>query len=410
MFGRLKNAGKNLVLITKGFFRSSEPTTTYVKDLRKVLTYHDGRKCQYPKNYDEVVKSDYQIIQERNDKKELVYKLVYGQKDKNGEQPKFELDLVKQAGGISYFTLEFLANPKAKHYSGFYNPFGFTKIDLEKHLPVFEVQKIDNPKDQSLPPSYRLINSSTPTKKIKEGGKIKEVVDETGRNGQLLYTSDYKKLNTSFSEIRKLNGRVDKAKSLISVPIILAASLAKIAASIITYLPTKLGEYLLSKQNTFAKAFGYLLFTPAAIVKNLVNIGATFLKLPICAFVANEKKYGDQYFTMWKYQLKECLKEAKSDFKVFTDGKREPEQKENRPDLSTIIGTKPELDAMKPGIEKKLEAQKNTTSEKGNDTLRSENRNKSFSSESLIKNQTVNNGSHVGRLQQRPTPPASPRI
>ncbi|WP_419246993.1 hypothetical protein ACJZL1_03655 [Wolbachia endosymbiont of Rhagoletis indifferens] len=363
----------SLTLGVRSLFTSSEPSTTYVKDLRKVITY-DRRKCQYPKNYDEIVKSG-KIIEAKNSKDETIYKLLYGEEDKDGRQPSFDLAPVESTGSkeksvkFHYFTINFLVDPdkdarefrssNRSYYSKYYKPFGFLKIDLEKHIPIFEAEKT---KDSQYP--FELTNSSVLTKEVKnKEGKVQEVVDEKGRNGKLLYTSDYKKLSTHFSEIRDQNNNLELDKSLISVPIIFVASLAKVCTKLLTSLPIKLGEHLISKQNPIAKSFGYLLFTPAMAVKNSVNMVATILKAPILLFVANEKKYGDAYFTMWKHQLKGCWEEAKSDFNVIKGGEREAEQKEKCPNLDTIIGTWDELDARRPGIEKGLEKPSNKSSE-----------------------------------------------
>ncbi|NEV49042.1 hypothetical protein EUZ93_00715 [Wolbachia pipientis] len=355
----LKKWGTDLTLRVKDLFTSPE-SQVYVKDLRKVIT-HDGRKCQYPKNYDQIVESG-EIIEAKNSEGETIYKLLYGKTDTDGRKPSFELTLVKETDDRSYFTIDFLVS-KGRHevndYSKFYKPFEFSKIDLEKHVPIFEAQKTEN---SQYP--FELTNSSALIKKVKnKEGKVQEVVDEKGRNGKLLYTSDYKKLSTHFSEIRDQNGNLELDKSLISVPIVFATSLAKVCAKLLTSLPIKLGEHLISKQNPIAKSFGYLSFIPAAAVKNSVNMVATILKAPILLFVADKKKYGDAYFTMWKHQLKGCWKEAKNDLKVVKDGEREAEQKEKRPDLDPIIGTWDELNTRRPDIERGLEKALNKSSE-----------------------------------------------
>ncbi|QMV45786.1 hypothetical protein HC358_01430 [Wolbachia pipientis] len=356
----LKKWGTDLTLKVKDLFTSPE-SQVYVKDLRKVIT-HDGRKCQYPKNYDQIVESG-EIIEKKDRNGKLVkdekgnpeYQLAY-----NGY--KFDLALVKEIDKKSYFTIDFLVSKgrrEVNDYSEFYKPFKFSKIDLEKHVPIFEAQKTEN---SQYP--FEFTNSSVLIKKVKnKEGKVQEVVDEKGRNGKLLYTSDYRKLSTHFSEIRDQNGNLELDKSLISVPIVFATSLAKVCAKLLTSLPIKLGEHLIGKQNPIAKSFGYLLFTPAMAVKNSVNMVATILKAPILLFVADKKKYGDAYFTMWKHQLKGCWKEAKNDLKVVKDGEREAEQKEKRPDLDPIIGTWDELNTRRPDIERGLEKALNKSSE-----------------------------------------------
>ncbi|AGJ99039.1 hypothetical protein wNo_06280 [Wolbachia endosymbiont of Drosophila simulans wNo] len=345
MFGVLKKGVADFTLKAKGLFASSE-SQIYVKDLRKVMTYTDGRKCKYPKNYDQIVKSG-KVVESKNSNDETIYKLSYGKEI-------FELALVEKTDDRSYFTIDFLVNREknkdVKHYDGYYKPFEFSKIDLEKHIPIFEAKKTNDPKYP-----FELTHSSVLMKKVKNGeGKVQGVVDEKGRNEVLLYTSNYKKLSTNFSEIRDQSGSLELDKSLISVPIVFAAGLAKICAIMLTFIPMKLGENLIARKNQVAKSFGYLFFTPAVVVKNLVNVGATILKVPILLFVANEKKYGDAYLTMWKYQLKECWKEVKSDFNVVTNGER-PKQKQKDHKPLSIAGTWKELNAKKSDIEKNLE-------------------------------------------------------
>ncbi|MDX5462292.1 MAG: hypothetical protein O7157_01830 [Wolbachia endosymbiont of Tetragnatha montana] len=359
MLETLKKWGTDLALKAKGLFASSESATTYVKDLRKVMTY-DGRKCQYPKNYDQIVESGKIKVNKDmhgnpvlDKDKNPTYRLVYGKKEEDGRQPSFELTKITEIDGKSYFTIDFLVS-KDRHeidnYSAFYKPFGFSKIDLKEHIPIFEV-------DTQLP---KLTNSRVLAKKgssLNDKGEVdKKDRDEKGRNGKLLYTSDYKKLNTSFSEIRDQNGNLELDKSLISVPIVFATSLAKVCTKLLTSLPIKLGEHLIGKQNPIAKSFGYLLFTPAMAVKNSVNMVATILKAPILLFVANEEKYGDAYLTMLKCQLKGCWEEAKSDFNIIKGGERlKPGQKDHKP--LSIVGTWDELNARRPGIERDLEKQ-----------------------------------------------------
>ncbi|MGL9757741.1 MAG: hypothetical protein ACR5LA_02560 [Wolbachia sp.] len=345
MFGVLKKGVADFTLKAKGLFASSE-SQIYVKDLRKVMTYTDGRKCKYPKNYDEIVKSG-KVVESKNSDGETIYKLSYDKKI-------FELALVEKTDDRSYFTIDFLVNREknkdVKHYDGYYKSFQFSKIDLEKHIPIFEAKKTNDPKYP-----FELTHSSVLMKKVKNGeGKVQGVVDEKGRNEELLYTSNYKKLSTNFSEIRDQNGSLELDKSLISVPIVFAAGLAKICARLLTFIPMKLGESLIARKNRVAKSFGYLFFTPAVAVKNLANIGATILKAPILLFVANEKKYGDAYYTMWTHELKESWKEVKSDFSVIENGKRLKLQKKDHKPLS-IAGTWKELNARKSDIEKNIE-------------------------------------------------------
>jgi len=357
MLETLKKWGTDLTLKVKDLFTSPE-SQVYVKDLRKVMVYKDGRRYQYPKNYDQIVESG-KIIERKDSDGETIYKLLYGPKDENREQPSFKLTLVRKADDRSYFAVDYKDNqgkqiPINELHKSYFEPLGFSRLDLRKRLPVFEAQKTEDPKYP-----FKLTNSSVLAKKgcsiNDKTGKVNEKDrDEEGRNGELLYTSDYKKLSTSFSEIRDQNGNLELDKSLISVPIVFAAGLAKICAKLLTFIPMKLGEHLISRQNPIAKFFGYLLFTPAMAVKNLVNMGATVLKAPILLFVADKKKYGDAYWTMWKRQLKECWKETKNDYSVVKEGKRSEPEKKDHPDRDTICGTWKELDARRPGIEEEL--------------------------------------------------------
>ncbi|OCA06413.1 hypothetical protein [Wolbachia endosymbiont of Trichogramma pretiosum] len=358
MFLVLKKAVTDFILKAKGLFASSE-SQVYVKDLRRVMTYTDGRKCKYPNNYDQIVESG-KIIESKNSDGGTIYKLSYSERGRR--RSSYELAFVKETDDRSYFTIDFLVNrgkkKDVKHYDGYYKPFGFLKVDLEKYIPIFEAKKTNDPKYP-----FELTHFSVPIKKVKNGeGKVRGFVDKKGRNGELLYTSNYKKLSTHFSEIRDQNGSLELDKSLMSVPIVFVAGLAKICARMLTFIPIKLGENLIARKNRAAKSFGYLFFTPAVVVKNLVSMGATILKVPILLFVENEKKYGDAYLTMLKHQLKECWKEVKSDFN-FIKGEEglKLEQKDHKP--LSIVGTWDELDARSPCIERDLEKALNKSSE-----------------------------------------------
>ncbi|MDG7056946.1 MAG: hypothetical protein LKM43_02245 [Wolbachia endosymbiont of Penenirmus auritus] len=372
----------NFILKTKELSSSPE-SKVYVKDLRKVVTYN-GKKCQYPKNYDQIVEFG-KIIESKNSDGKTTYMLLYGPKDKNGEQSSFKLTLVKEAGDRSCFAVDYRDNqgkqiPIDWLDRSYFEPLGFSRLDLRKRVPVFEAQKTGDPKYP-----FKLTNSSILTKKEKsKEGKIQEVVDLEGRNGELLYTSDYKKLSTSFYEIRDQNGNLELDKSLISVPIVLAAGSAKKIAKWLTSIPMELGEHLVNRQNPIAKFFGYLLFAPAMAVKNLVNMGATVLKAPILLFVADKKKYGDSYWTMWKHQLKEYWKETKNDYSVIKEGKRSEPEEKDYPKYK-IAGTWKELDARRPDIEKELDEQENNKeANKGNnDKNKSEEQKQNLSNEIL---------------------------
>jgi hypothetical protein len=409
MLETLKKWGTDLTLKVKDLFTSPE-SQVYVKDLRKVMTYN-GKKCQYPKNYDQIVESG-KIIEKKDSNGKLVkdeegnpeYQLAY-----NGY--KFDLASVKKVDNRSYFTIGFLVSKDRREvddYRKFYEPFGFKKKDLEKHLPVFEAQKTEG---SQYP--FQLIHSSilTKNKKNKEG-KIQEVIDREGRNGELLYTSDYKKLSTSFFEVRDQNGNLELDKSLISVPIVFAAGLAKVCAKLLTFIPMKLGEHLVNRQNPIAKFFGYLLFTPAIAVKNLVNMGATVLKAPILLFVADKKKYGDAYWTMWKHQLKECWEETKNDYSVVKEGKRSEPEKKDYPDRDTICGTWKELDARRPCIEKELEEGPSKSSEsmdKFKKQSSEEEKSQNASNEQADKNRKIDT-SHAKRVKEGRNSPQPPGV
>jgi hypothetical protein len=415
MLETLKKWGTDLTLKVKDLFSSSE-SQVYVKDLRKVMVYKDGRKCQYPKNYDQIKKSG-KIIENKDmngkpilEGEKPTYKLLYGQKDENGEQPSFRLSLVTEDkdNDRSYFTINYIDNqdkqiPIDRLNKSYFEPLGFSRMDLKKYVPIFEAQKTKNPQYP-----FELTNSSVLTKEVKnKEGKVQEVVDEKGRNGELLYISNYKKLSTHSSEIRDQDGNLELDKSLISVPIVFATSLAKVCTKLLTSLPIKLGEYLISEQNPIAKSFGYLLFTPAMAVKNLVNMGATILKAPILLFVADKKKYGDAYFTMWKHQLKGCWEEAKSDFNIIKGGERlKPGQKDHKP--LSIVGTWDELNARRPGIEEDLGKPSNKSSESidksrepdiGKSLKKEKLQNKSNEKIAGFGNQKSGN-THVEKLQQ----------
>ncbi|WP_395462907.1 hypothetical protein [Wolbachia endosymbiont of Cantharis cryptica] len=391
MLESLKEWGTNLVLGVKDLVTSPE-SQVYVKDLRRGMT-HDGRKCQYPENYDEIVKSG-KII-ESKDKDidgKTIYKLLYGEKDKDGRQPSFELTLVKETDDRSYFTIGALVSKDRREiddYSEFYEPFGFSRLNLREYVPIFEAQKTNDPQYP-----FELTNSSVLTKEVKnKEGKVQKVVDKKGRNGEPSYIRYDKKLSIDFFEIRNRNGNLELDKSLISVPIVFVAGLAKVCAKLLTFLPMKLGEYLLSKQNPIAKSLGYLLFIPAAVVKNLVNMGATILKAPILLLVANKEEYGDAYLTMWKCKLEECWKEAKNDYSVVKEGKRSEPEEKDYPEYE-FTGTWKELDAMRL-IEREREEQKSGKKVSG-EQLELQNE---INEEKIAESQKAGTTSHVEELK-----------
>ncbi|MDG7056391.1 MAG: hypothetical protein LKM44_02795 [Wolbachia endosymbiont of Meromenopon meropis] len=357
MLKTLKKWGADLLLEVKDFFTLSG-SDVYIKDFRQIMI-HNKKKCRYPKNYDQIVEFG-EIIENKYcskkpiEKQNLIYQLKYN-------KCKFDLVFIKEVDCKYYFTIDFLVSKdryEIDDYREFYEPFRFKKKDLEKYLPVFEIQKKDN--------KFALTNSSSICNKTQELNK-NEMIDWKEKNGQLLYTSDYKRLGAILSEknqngqlfeIRDPNGNLELDKSLISIPIAFVAGLAKICVKLLIFIPVKMGRYLMNKQNSIVKFFGYFLFTSAITVKNLVNIGTTVLKAPLLLFVADKKKYADTYWTIWKYQLKEYWKEAKKDYLFMRKSNRlELELEEKDYPEFEIAGTWKELNARRQGINKNLESE-----------------------------------------------------
>ena len=391
MLGAIQKVGTNFALGLKTLFTSSGSTSTvYVKDLRKVATC-DGRVFQYPKNYNRIVENGVvQIAKDsygepiRDNNGEFVYDLLYGKENKKGKGPSFRLVPVKDINGNEYkstgnekryFTIEFLVSKRREGYkdiSEYSNPFGFSSIDLETRLPVFEIQ-------ETKVQSYAHC-------------KLTEGIGSKSRNGKVLYTSYSKPLNISFSEIRDPKNNIEWDKSLfISVPIVFTTSLAQICANLVTFPFIKLGEYLISKENPVAKAFGYCLFVPSAATKNLVNMSAVILRAPILLFVANEKKYGDAYLTMWKYQFQECWKQTNSDFELIKNGARSEKDNVKGGSERQLMGTWKELNAENSQIKRDL---KNTGKE--NNVL-----NTSEESISSYKAENKEKNTHTAEVEKR---------
>lgn len=356
MFTTLKRWADVLTVKTRDLFNSSK-SEIYVEDLRKVVTHKNGKKCKFPnKNYDKIVK--FGKIVDRGGSKRLCYSETENANEKKNEKkklPEFDLTLVEKDGkpyvtddNKSYYTIDFLVKGEKRkndNYTAYYEPFGFSQIDLEKHIPVLEV---DNA-------SGKLTNSSILKKEIKKNGKVKEDDDPEGRNGELLYTSEWKKLNPDFFEIRDHNGNLELDKSFfVSVPLAFATYSASVFAGWVTSPFMKVGEWFISKQHPIAKAVGYSLYIPPAAVKNVVNIASTMLRFLILPFVADKEEYGDSYLTMWKHQLKESWQELKDDFSVIKNGKREKRVEIDYPKFKAG-GTWKELNAIKTVNEKKLE-------------------------------------------------------
>ncbi|WP_168464494.1 hypothetical protein [Wolbachia endosymbiont of Ctenocephalides felis wCfeT] len=338
MFGALVNGASKFVIGVGKFF-TSEGEESYIQDCREVMV-HGEKKCKFPKNYKQIVGSGsirekkdtrWNVIKDENGNP--VYELLYGGNVYN-------LAFMTKAGNKSYFTIEFpKLNKSTDNYEEFYKPFGFSRFDLRTHTPVFEVDTSTNPP--------KLVGSD------KKDGK--------GRNGEQLYTTRYKWGVTRMMQIIDHEGNLEIDKSLISVPLVFASVLVKKIVNGLTYLPMKLGEYLIEKENPIAKFFGYVLFTPAAIVKGAVNIVAAIIRFPILLFVADKEKYADSYFTQFNHQLKECWKEIKSDCGVIVNGKRadlkdeeNPKLKDKRYPEASISGTWDELNDQRKEAKKDL--------------------------------------------------------
>ncbi|WFW29642.1 MAG: hypothetical protein LJI21_02610 [Wolbachia endosymbiont of Menacanthus eurysternus] len=345
----------SLYLIIKKLFNFPK-SQVYINGFRKAMIY-DGRKCQYPKNYDQLIKLG-KIEKIKKYNKKPKYYLKY-------KGYKFDLTLIKKIDNNLYFTISFLVNKnryKINDYRKFYEPFLFKKEDLKKYIPILEVKEIFNSKY----PSFKLTDSHVPIKKNKEK-KIYKITGQKEKNGKLLYNSYFKKLNISFYEIRDQNGNLELDKSLISVPIIFIANLTKTCVRILTSIPMELGKYLINKQNSITKTLGYFLFITSTIIKNFVNLGTTIFKIPILLLVTNKKKYDDAYWIMWKFQIKECWKEIKNDYSIVKFGGEKLKLKENSyyPEYR-IMGTQKELDNKEPNLEKKLKDISNKINEINN--------------------------------------------
>ena len=361
MFAIAKTKTVGLILGLKNLFSSSD-SRVYVKDLRQVLTSNDGRKLKYQKNYSTVVQEG--KIEKINSNDSPQFKLFFGKKDDKENQDMFDLCFICKDGDKSYYTISFLVNHRAgknDDFQGYYKPFKFSKKDLNTHLPVFEITEQNG--------KYKLSNSSILLKSVanKENRKVQELTDNKGRNGQFLYQSYYKKLNPYFfliidlskdqhGDLKKSNN-LEFDKSLISVPIVFTTTLAKIFGKCVSFIPEKIGTSLIKSNNQVVRAFGYCLFTPAVIIKNSINVIATTARLPILLFVADEKKYGNAYRTMWKYQFTECIKEVKNDYNIIKTGIVESiqEEKKDLPKERKVIGTSKELDTLKLEIKNDLE-------------------------------------------------------
>lgn len=381
MLGSFTEAINGFVFGIDKFFSQSE-SQTYVKDRREAVTHNvikdkqniEGRQCRYPGNYHDIVKKG--RIQIRKDSQNNPipgkYDLLFS--DKKVKQLRFPLALVIQDitedpsktksftnipcqdDSKFYFTIEALVgkdpNNGNEYYSGFYKPFEFSTKDLEKCLPVFEVENINADQKQGKDPIYKLTNSSVVTKKV-DG---QEVPDEECRNGKLLHTSYSGPSYLHAFAITDERGNLELAKSLfISVPIMFVTSSLKIFANFVTAPFMRIGEWLMSRQNPVVQAFGRVLRGSAELTKNVVNMVATIFRIPILLFTANKEKYSDVHYTLWKEQFKEYWNGIKNSYKVITSGKvPESEEAKDRTEHH-MIGTWKELDARKSEIEGKLQ-------------------------------------------------------
>ncbi|VVC34931.1 Hypothetical protein CINCED_3A008128 [Cinara cedri] len=386
MPGGLKAGINSFVFGVDKLFTPSKSRTN-IMDLRALVVHNvtkdekniEGRQFRYPKNYHDIVENG--IIQRLKDSRGNAipgkYELLFGNKDEEGKQSSFPLALVVQTveedsskkgvyhdiiykdGNKYYFTIEELIgkdpNNKNEDCSGFYEPFDFSKKDLEKYLPVFEVKNINADKKQGKDPIYKLTNSSIVT----QAGGGQEVPDKKCRNGELLYTSYSGPSNLHAFAITDERGNLEMAKSLfISIPIMFVTSLIKIFANFVTSPFVKIGERLMNIQNPTVQAFARVLRGCAELTKNIVNIVATILRIPILLFTANKEKYSDVYYTLWKEQFKECWSGIKNGYKVITSGKvaESEEAKDNAE--HHMIGTWKELDARRPEMEYKFKKTK----------------------------------------------------
>lgn len=346
----LKNSAASAVLGTKGII-TSESSTPYVEDLRKVLT-HKGKICIYPKNYDKLVK--YGKIKKDKDGN---YKLVFGKKDEHGKRPKFDLELVKEADdNKSYFTIKFPCSIDDLDET-YITPFGFSTLGftqrgyLKKYAPIFEIDTKLN----------KLVNSSVLTK-IENG---KEVPDPEARNGQFLFTSHSKNFNISVWEFRGRNGELEFDKSLISVPIVVVSVIVNDSVKLLVYLPEKLGEYLRGRQDLVSKFFGNCLLIPTKAVKNITELLTTVTKTaPALLLTGGEKKkYADSYVTISLAQFKECFGKIKGDWNtIFTGVQNDKTGEQKKPPNFEITGTWKELNALRTKIEQDLEEVKSRES------------------------------------------------
>lgn len=316
----------------------------YVRDLRKVMLMNKKR-LKYPKKYHKIVKDGEIITTDHTDSEgNVVLKLLYGKKDKKGLRPAWTLVHVAtdECHGKAYYTMHMLLYDSSERRlsSSCYEPFGFTSVDLKKYTPVIDIKKTDDPGNP-----YQLTNTLYIARKgcsvSDESGEVDaNSRNEKALNGKQLYTAFYGKQDPSFFVIRDEHDKIELDKTILCFSVSLFVYTVIFIRMLLTFIPMKFGECLLHLKNPVSKVLGNIFFTPFVPLKFIVDLSAIIVKMPILLFVANEKKYGDKYWVLWKHELLKCFHELSSDCSVIKNGKR--------PDLSDydeyfLIGTWDEL-------------------------------------------------------------------
>lgn len=306
--------------------KSKSKSQVYVKDLRKVMLMNNKR-LKYPKKYHKIVQDGKIIVADHTDSEgNVVLKLLYGEKKKNGMRPSWTLVHVAtdECHGKAYYTMQMLLSDtrECKLHTSCFEPFGFTRLDLKKYTPVIDIKKTNDPNNP-----YQITNTLYIARKgysvSDESGEVDaNSRKEKGLNGKQLYTAFYGKQDPSFFVIRDEYDKLELDKTILCFPVCLFVYTVIFIRKLLTFIPMKLGECLLRQQNPVSKVLGNIFFTPFVPLKFIVDLSAIIVKMPILLFVGNEKKYGDKYCVLWKHELLECLDELKSDCSVIKNGKR----------------------------------------------------------------------------------------
>lgn len=315
----------------------------YVEDLRTVMLFN-GKILKYPKNYHDIVQNGTIRFSGIDSDGNPHLELVYGNKATKGKQLCWTLTHVAEdeCHSKAYYTMYSLVyKPVEELGSSFYEPFKFSRLQLRKYAPVIDIKKTgdhDNP--------YILINSLYLAKEgcsiNKESGEVDDNSrKEKGLNGKLLYYSTYDKQDPRFFVIRDENDRLEIDKSIICFVISLFVYTVIFLRKFLTFLPMIVGEWFLSHQNVFSKVLGNIFFTPFVPFKFLIDMLAIFVKITVLLFAADEKKYGNKYYILWKSELMECFRELKSDCLLIKSGKRSDNESEYG--VYKLIGTWDEL-------------------------------------------------------------------